>query len=397
MGKSNTELLKIAEKYLGQGGSKFRRFCGLPANAAWCNAFVDTIAAEGGDANLYFDGKKYTYVPDSLRWCYKNLADIPIYLAMPMDIIIFDWNGNGVPDHIGFVRSHNTDQKINTIEGNTSGGIVAKKTRPVKYVAGVFRPNFPSKFDVTKKLDIDGDFGYSSIAVFQKALGIKVDGILGKQTVSAWQKVIGVKADGSWGKATTKAAQKYLKIEADGYWGKESTKALQKWCNRIVFSDKGEKISETAVSLAWPLGTSAKTYAYKGGHGTAAFIASWKKWFPSIKMNADCHKYVKLVLKMCGYPTMPTDKWANIISYLRHNFKELKPEFKESQLRPGDIGVYKRVDKGGKSHWHIWIIVEVKGELMIAEAAHASAYAHINKSLKKALTRHKADYLFRAK
>ena len=87
---SNTGLLKIAQKHLGQGGARFRKFAGLPAGAAWCNAFVDYVANEGGVAKLYFNGKKETYCPHSIKWCKQNLAELPLWLALPMDIIYFD-------------------------------------------------------------------------------------------------------------------------------------------------------------------------------------------------------------------------------------------------------------------------------------------------------------------
>ena len=102
--KTNNELLKIAQKHKGQGGARFRKFVGLPSGAAWCNAFVDYVANEGGVGKLYFNGKKETYCPHSIKWCKANLAEIPLYLAMPMDIIYFDWDRNGNPNHIGFVR-----------------------------------------------------------------------------------------------------------------------------------------------------------------------------------------------------------------------------------------------------------------------------------------------------
>ena len=237
MGKSNTELLKIAQKYLGQGGSRFRKFCGLPAGAAWCNAFVDYIAHEGGDSSLYFDGKKPTYCPQSIKWCQQYLAQIPIYLALPMDIIYFDWEPNNIPNHIGFVRERKSDQEVYTIEGNTSGGIVAQKLRPVKYVCGVFRPHFkPSGIDTSKPLVIDSYFGYHSIACLQKALGIKADGILGKGTIKALQKRVLATQDGSWGPATSKAVQSKLcgfkGKDVDGAFGPKSVRALQEWINK---------------------------------------------------------------------------------------------------------------------------------------------------------------------
>ena len=67
MGKNNTELLKIAQKHLGQGGSVFRRYCGLPGGAAWCDAFVSYVFNEGGDAALFCNGKKQTYCPTTIK------------------------------------------------------------------------------------------------------------------------------------------------------------------------------------------------------------------------------------------------------------------------------------------------------------------------------------------
>ena len=55
---TNTELLKIAKKYLGYDGSIFRKFAGLAKGAPYCNAYVDYVADKGGVSKLYFDGKK---------------------------------------------------------------------------------------------------------------------------------------------------------------------------------------------------------------------------------------------------------------------------------------------------------------------------------------------------
>ena len=248
MGKSNTELLKIAQKHLGEGGAKFRKFCGLPSGAAWCNAFVDYIANEGGDASLFFNGKRPTYCPDSIKWCNRNLALVPLYLALPMDIIYFDWEKNGVSNHIGFVRAKKSTSEILTIEGNTSGGIVAQKTRAGKYVQGVYRPHFPGKYTL-QKLAIDGEFGYNSIANLQRALKIGVDGILGQGTVKALQKragLTGKSIDGAFGPATARAVQKLVGAKpVDGDFGPNSVRKLQEWINKVNYSSTNKKPAET--------------------------------------------------------------------------------------------------------------------------------------------------------
>lgn len=263
MGKNNFELLKIAQKHLGQGGAVFRRFCGLPNGAAWCNAWVCYVANEGGDSSLYFNGSKMTYCPTSMKWCQNNLAQIPIYLAMPMDIIYFDWEPNGVPNHIGFVRERKSDLEVYTIEGNTSGGIVAQKTRTEKYVCGCFRPHFkPTGVDASKRLSVDGYFGYNTIAVMQRWLGVTADGILGKGTVKALQKRLGVSQDGSWGKGTTKALQKYLGISQDGYCGPATVRAFQTYLNKAVF---GSTPSTPSTSSGKYIGQATKDYDGKAG------------------------------------------------------------------------------------------------------------------------------------
>ena len=240
MGMNNTQLYKFLAKYIGSRGGEARSYCGLPSGAAWCCACVTWTFYRGGDSALFYGGKKVVYVPTAEMWCRANLAEIPIYLAMPMDIITFDWNRNGAPDHIGFVRDRKSGTEVYTIEGNTSGGIVACKTRPVKYVSGCFRPQFaPTAFTTLKALEIDGQFGYNSIACLQLALrrdGFykgKIDAILGKETVKALQKKVGVAQDGSWGVKTTKAVQKWLNIKVTGVWDINSTKSLQRWCNQF--------------------------------------------------------------------------------------------------------------------------------------------------------------------
>lgn len=235
---SNTQLLKIAQKHLGQGGAVFRKYCGLPSGAAWCNAFVDYVANEGGVKALYFNGAKETYCPHSIAWCRKNLAQLPLYLAMPMDIIYFDWERNGNPNHIGFVRATKDTASIYTIEGNTNGGKVAQKTRAGKYVQAIYRPHFAPTVMKKQKLKVDGHFEYQSVYMLQIALGIKADGIMGIATVKALQKRAGCSADGQWGTGTSKAVQKMTGLKGkdiDGAFGVNSVKALQKWINAKVF------------------------------------------------------------------------------------------------------------------------------------------------------------------
>lgn len=299
MGKSNTEQLNIAKKYLGQGGSKFRKFCGLPAGAAWCDAFVTTIFAEAGNSSLFCSGSKQTYCPTTISICRKNLAEVPPYLALPSDIIFFDWEPNSVPNHIGFVRERKDCEAIYTIEGNTSGGIVANKLRSTKYVCGIYRPHFKATYKIGK-LTVDGYFGYNSIAMLQKALGVGVDGILGQQTVKALQRKCGASADGLWGRATSKAVQKWLGVTVDGYFGPNSVKALQRWINKVTSSSPSlidKELDACKTQSVW-----MKNAAYK-----------WES-NPTIeksKKKGTCVTYVACVLQRLGILKSGEYIWQN--------------------------------------------------------------------------------------
>ena len=277
MGKSNTEQLAIAKKYLGQGGSRFRKYCGLPSGSAWCDAFVTTIFAEAGNSSLFCNGTKQTYCPTTIKWCRQNLAEVPPYLALPSDIIFFDWEPNSIPNHIGFVRERKDCEAIYTIEGNTSGGIVAEKVRNTKYVCGIYRPHFKGTFKIGK-LAVDGYFGYNSIAMLQKALGVGVDGILGQQTVKALQRKCGASVDGLWGRATSKAVQKWLGVTADGLFGVNSVKALQKWINNKVCP---QSVTPTTTTTTKYSGTIPSIHVTKSVQQVINDSIKWGKWIAS--------------------------------------------------------------------------------------------------------------------
>jgi peptidoglycan hydrolase-like protein with peptidoglycan-binding domain len=350
MGKNSTEQLAIAKKYLGQGGSHFRKYCGLPSGSAWCDAFVTTIFAEAGNANLFCGGTKQTYCPTTIKWCRQHLAEVPPYLALPSDIIFFDWEPNEIPNHIGFVRERKDCEAIYTIEGNTSGGIVAEKVRNTKYVCGIYRPHFKGAFKIGK-LAVDGYFGYNSIAMLQKALGVGVDGILGQQTVKALQRKCGASADGLWGRATSKAVQKWLGVTVDGYFGPNSVKALQTWINKVTASTPSTSIIDKELSACKAQADWMKNYTYKWVQNPT--INGSKKY-------GTCVTYVACVLQRIGVLKSGQFIWHNgkgkvdganskmSVYYLGGTIKGNK-----SKLKRGDIlivGDKSSVGAGGNSH-----------------------------------------------
>ena len=372
---SNTQLLKIAQKHLGQGGAVFRKYCGLPSGAAWCNAFVDYVANEGGVKSLYFNGAKETYCPHSIAWCRKNLAQVPLYLAMPMDIIYFDWDQNGNPNHIGFVRGKRDASSIYTIEGNTDGGKVAQKTRTGKYVQAVYRPHFVPTVALKKqKLKIDGSFQYQSIYIMQTALNAKATGILDVGTVKALQKAAKCSVDGIWQKGTSKAVQKMIGAKQDGVFGAESVKALQRWCNAKVFGKKEPtgrtyegalpalppKTAKIAVQCAYAYGTKLSKYRYKGGKPKEEYKKRLNQAYPNrngwkyakSRAGASCDVFAGTVLKCAGYKTAP-HAMSKMVAWCRKNLKAVKT------MQNGDV--ITRTN-------HVAIVVDLKGKKRVANA-----------------------------
>lgn len=454
--KTNKEVLKIARSHLGQGGARFRKYVGLPAGSAWCNAFVDYVANEGGVKSLYFNGKKETYCPHSIQWCKKNLAEIPLYLALPMDIIYFDWDKNGNPNHIGLVRAKRNTASIYTTEGNTdkknkegktvAHGVVADRVRPAKYVQGIYRPHYVPSGCKKKKLSCNGNFGYHSIYNLQIALGMKPNGILTKETVKFLQKRAKATEDGSWGRNTSLKVQKMVGAKQDGEFGKNSVIALQKWINGINYPPKPKKPSkpkETAQKttkkpdvkkdvvtkkpattskekkeanasvkkktnqqklldemkkLAWAYGTAKKKYAYKTGNPKKVCKEAMKKykWADNKAEMSDCGNFVSTVVRESG-----VDKSFKALHGVKTPFPKTEKKFNivlkgkeipKGFLKPGDIIRYKK--KNGKQHAMFYY-----GDGKVCEASHHNLFGVIRKDTKRYNTqsKHKTIQVLRAK
>lgn len=295
---TSNQVYKIAKAHLGHKGSHARSFCGM-SSGPYCCAFVTMCMHEAGGKKLFYGGKKCTYCPNAIKWAKANLAEVPPYLAMKMDLIFFDWQPNGSPDHIGFVLDKINTKQVKTLEGNTSGGIVAVKTRG-GYIQGIFRPHYtPEQMPTKAKLVVDGDFGYKSIYMLQVALGLKPDAILGKQTVKELQRKVGASPDGSWGPKTSRCIQSRLLgfsgKSIDGDFGPKSVRALQEWINAKCFpvSKKPSvtkkpitptKITRVEKGVAW-----AKAIAKSGKYT----YKKWKDKDKKTKMCPICHPSLK--------------------------------------------------------------------------------------------------------
>ena len=112
-------IVKAASREVGNvGGEKFWRWYGFNSHVHWCACFTSYIAAECGCINSGVCPKSAVvsgwidFYKKQHRWAGRN------YIPHSGDFIIFDWEGDGEPDHIGIVESCD-GKTVYTIEGNS--------------------------------------------------------------------------------------------------------------------------------------------------------------------------------------------------------------------------------------------------------------------------------------
>lgn len=114
----------------------------------WCCVFVWDVFRIAGASKLFCDGQKVNYCPTVHNWAKKNGLIVDKTKGQYGDLILFDWNANGLADHIGFVLDNKGGGNYTTIEGNTSvtsndnGGKVMERNRKAKEVLAVIRPSY---------------------------------------------------------------------------------------------------------------------------------------------------------------------------------------------------------------------------------------------------------------
>lgn len=150
------------------------------------------------------------------------------YNLLPGDVVAFDWDDDNSGDHVGFVEKVYPNY-IQTIEGNTDNGRVARKTRTYDVIICGVRPYYATRHDA---LDVDGDCYVATVSEWQRQLGTTVDGIISGQSEDDSWAVPAVRAIeyGHGGSELVRAVQRLCGgVSVDGYWGCQTSKALQWW------------------------------------------------------------------------------------------------------------------------------------------------------------------------
>lgn len=118
----------------------------------WCASFVWDVFRLAGEAESYYRGGRTAYVPTLQTWGRQDGLLASRDHALPGDLLIFDWDGDGSGDHVGILEQVDADGSYVTIEGNTStgsdsdGGQVQRRLRQPGQVCMVIRPPYTPDF-----------------------------------------------------------------------------------------------------------------------------------------------------------------------------------------------------------------------------------------------------------
>lgn len=123
---------------------------------AWCCVFIWWLFRQAEASKLFYGGGKTAYAPTLLTF-HRKAGQAVVGDYRPGDVIFFDFNGNGLPDHVGLCESWD-GQNITTIDGNTgegneaNGGAVMRRTRSGKTICGAYRPAYEEECSMDQQM-----------------------------------------------------------------------------------------------------------------------------------------------------------------------------------------------------------------------------------------------------
>lgn len=246
VGYDRSDAALFRNHYASKHGAEFGGYY-----VPYCDIFVTFVSNLVGLPDV-----DSAYVPGRVNRARSEGMLIDTYNGAVGDFLTFDWDDDGVDDHIGIIVGGDAVNYY-TVEGNTSsesqsdGGMVQQRTRPRSIVSHIVRPHYDgtpgavSMFDPTEALK-----------GIQRALQLVDDGVLGPLTnravylvvaasnwagnhfpegVAATQAIVGTDPDGIWGDASEaahdrviEAMQRALGVDDDGIWGPETQAAWER-------------------------------------------------------------------------------------------------------------------------------------------------------------------------
>lgn len=209
------------------------------SGVAFCAMGVSWVLDKCG---TMLPGGHVAYVPYAINNARKAGKLVSKSYASPGDAVCFDWDGDGLADHIGFVEINRPGSgTMQTIEFNVGNGVVARKLRSYGDVCAVIRPDYngtpsTSAQDTTTEYQTipDGYWGKNTSLDMQRAMGTTIDGVVSSQSAywqsampactTGWEWVSPTYAEGS---QLIAAMQRAMGLPADGLAGVDFINALE--------------------------------------------------------------------------------------------------------------------------------------------------------------------------
>lgn len=255
-----SDVLKIAAREIGysrwndpEAGTRYGRWyaakTGSPSFGAsgvpFCAMGVSWVLDQAG---MTPPGGIFAYVPYGINNARSQGRLVPARSAQPGDLVCFDWDEDGLADHVGLVEL-NRGSYLQTIEFNTSSGVagsqgngggVYRRTRAWDVVCAVIRPAYTNAASIPAgpvagfQTIPDGWWGKNTIRDLQRSQGTTVDAMVSSQPIywkpslpgctSGWEFVADAKAQGS---QLITSMQRDMGISDDGKAGKDFINALE--------------------------------------------------------------------------------------------------------------------------------------------------------------------------
>ena len=119
MGEGNAAMVAVAQKQLGNvGGEPYWSWWGYTDRVEWCAIFVSWVADQCGYLNTGILPRMEGVRPYVDWFVQRSQWQNREYEPIPGDIIFFDWESDGLADHVGIVEKVE-DGFVYTIEGNS--------------------------------------------------------------------------------------------------------------------------------------------------------------------------------------------------------------------------------------------------------------------------------------
>ena len=124
MSEGDAAIVAVAQTQIGnEGGLKYCEWYGYPYRVEWCAIFVSWCADQCGYLDAGILPKELNVIPyvewfrERDQWQYRD------YEPSPGDLIFYDWESDGLADHVGIVERVE-DGIVYSIEGNAGDACI---------------------------------------------------------------------------------------------------------------------------------------------------------------------------------------------------------------------------------------------------------------------------------